>query len=309
MEAEPSRRAPRLSISTTLFRKSKSTDKLLTYTFNYLLHKFRLQDRQAPDRLIRGEGQSPAWGRKNFVAAATDTDKTASAPSRADDKRLWGRSLSRPFVVLLIVVGAIVAYFYFSGVYTNRFRLTIEVNTPDGLKTGSSVIETRFWESGSWGPIEARGVRADARGEAVYVDLGGGRHVIAILGWGAKGEDQDKVYGLTCAARAPGRRVDWKDEYKLKGKGELPPEYVPAFVIFTNLTDPKTARIVPRGKFEEVFGPGVHFARATIETTGDAVTTQLSARLPWLPHPRYLSGEFACGPAEPHCLHGGNLKR
>jgi hypothetical protein len=120
------------------------------------------------------------------------------------------------------------------------------------------VIETRSWES-TWGPTEARGVRADAHGEAVYVDLGDGKHVIGILGWGPKGGDQDKIFGLTRAALAPGRYVNWKDEYKLKGKGDLPPDYVPTFVTFAEVNDPKTARIVQPDEFAQVFGPSVRF--------------------------------------------------
>ena len=213
----------------------------------------------------------------------------------------------------VLVIGAIVALvfvFVFAGsTYRNRFRLTIEVETPDGLKSGSSVIETRFWESGNWGTLEARGVRADARGEAVYVDLGRGKYVIGILGWGPKGEDQNKISGLTRAALAPGQHVDWKDEYKLKGRGDLPPGYVPALVTFADLNDPKTARVVRPDELAQVFGPGVRFVRAGIETTSGPITRTIKSHLRWLPHPSYLSGRFGCAPNEPHCLHGGNFTR
>lgn len=186
----------------------------------------------------------------------------------------------------VLVVGAVAAvlcaiFVFINSAYTNRFRLTIEVDTPDGLKSGSSVIETRAWE-GNWGPMEARGVRADARGEAVYVDMGGGKHVIAVLGWGPRGEDQDKTFGLTRAALAPGRHVDWKEEHKLKGKGDLPPVYVPTLVTFADVNDPKTARVVQPDEFAQVFGPGVRFVRARIETTDDAISTDIVNKLPML---------------------------
>jgi hypothetical protein len=53
------------------------------------------------------------------------------------------------------------SYQYTQPAYTHRFGLTIEVQTPHGLRSGSSVIETSAWESGNWGPIEARGIRRD----------------------------------------------------------------------------------------------------------------------------------------------------
>ena len=175
--------------------------------------------------------------------------------------------------------------------YTRRFRLTIEVETPDGVKSGSSVIETRFFSSGCWLP-EACGMRAQARGEAVFVDLGHSKNLIALLGWGPKGADQEKLYELTRAALAPGRKVNWEDEYKLKGEGDLPPAYVPTFVIFGDLNDPKTARVVRLDQFEQVLGLSAHFKRAWIETTNDPVTRKIEQILPWLPsHKGYLAGE------------------
>ncbi len=220
------------------------------------------------------------------------------------------RKFAAIFILLILVSGGgYLAYHILFPAYTNRFRLTIEVETSEGLKSGSSVLQTTFWESGGWGPIEARGVRASAKGEAVYVDLGKGEFVIAILGWGMKGQDQNKIFGLTRAALAPGRNIDWQHENELKGRGTLPPEYVPTFVTFINPNDPKTARIVPLDALEKVIRPGVRFRRAFIETTKDPVTRTLSAKLPWLPHPSYLSGRVGCAPTEDHCLHGGDFTR
>ena len=90
--------------------------------------------------------------------------------------------------------------------YTNRFRIIIEVDTPDGIKSGSSVIETTYFESGGWGPVEARGVRSQAKGQAVFVDLGEGRNLVAILGFGSNGTDESKIFDLTrVALKSSGR--------------------------------------------------------------------------------------------------------
>jgi hypothetical protein len=167
--------------------------------------------------------------------------------------------------------------------HTNRFRLTIKVETPEGVKSGSSVIQTWFDKGICWAaPREACNLRAEARGEAVFVDLGHGKNVVAILGWGPLGQDQDKIYELTSAALAPGRRVSWEDEYKLKGKGELPAEYVPTLVTFSDVNDPKTARVVRPDEFEQVFGKGVRFLGAEIQTTYEPITTGLKEKLPLL---------------------------
>src|SRR3954469_20001022 len=59
--------------------------------------------------------------------------------------------------------------------YSYAFRLIIDVDTPSGLKTGSSVISLT-WRSQM--PIGLRSAVTQVKGEAVFVDLGGGRHVI-----------------------------------------------------------------------------------------------------------------------------------
>jgi hypothetical protein len=122
------------------------------------------------------------------------------------------RHISRAQVIWVACIGlaGLAGYFILFPDHTSRFRLTIEVETPDGIKSGSSVIETTFWESAGWGPIEARGVRAEARGEAVFVDLGHGSFVVGLLGWGPIAQDE-KIYSLTRDALSPGRQISWRD--------------------------------------------------------------------------------------------------
>jgi hypothetical protein len=102
--------------------------------------------------------------------------------------------------IAIIAAFLIAAVAYVWSPYTNRFRLTIEVETPDGIKSGSSVLETMYFESGCWGPVEACGVRRRAKGEAIFVDLGGGRNLVGILGWGELGGNEDGIFDLTRAA-------------------------------------------------------------------------------------------------------------
>jgi hypothetical protein len=157
--------------------------------------------------------------------------------------------MKRAGIVALLAGLAFVLYLCTQPAYTHRFRLTIEVETPDGIKTGSSVIETSAWESGNWGPVEARGIRSDFRGRAVFVDLGHDRNLIALLGFGPIGTDQYKLFRITTAALAPGKKFDdWKEEFRLMGRGVLPNDYIPALATFKNLNDPASAtRCVFRG--------------------------------------------------------------
>src|SRR5277367_2801434 len=59
-----------------------------------------------------------------------------------------------------------------------RYKLTLAVNTPDGVKRGSSVVEVVFREFS----FPERGTAHRLRGEALYLDLGrGARPLIALL--------------------------------------------------------------------------------------------------------------------------------
>lgn len=68
----------------------------------------------------------------------------------------------------------------FSSNPTYRFKMTIEVDTPQGVKTGSSVYEVET--TGSRDLVAGgKGSRFTLRGEAVAVDLGDGRTLFALL--------------------------------------------------------------------------------------------------------------------------------
>ncbi len=188
--------------------------------------------------------------------------------------------MKRAAIVGVLVGAAFLLYLYTQPAYTHRFRLTIEVQTPDGLRSGSSVIETSAWESGNWGPIEARGIRRDFKGRAIFVDLGHGQNLIALLGFGPRG-DQDRLFKLASATLAHGGKFGWKEEFKLKGRGVLPSEDIPTLVTFTNLNDPTSAVLVDPSNMAKNFGPGYAFRQALLETTNESVSGNIETILPW----------------------------
>jgi len=61
-----------------------------------------------------------------------------------------------------------------------RYKLTAEIQTPDGMKTGSSVMEVSYSHNDSGG---GTGQSADLHmiDEATYVDLGQGKNLFVLL--------------------------------------------------------------------------------------------------------------------------------
>jgi hypothetical protein len=70
----------------------------------------------------------------------------------------------------------------------------------------------------------------------------------------------------------------------LRGRWDLPDGDFPTFVTFTDLNDPKSARVVAPSEFERVFGPGVQLKRVEIEMTRERATKRIEKLMPWLLH-------------------------
>ena len=174
---------------------------------------------------------------------------------------------------------------------TFRYRLTVEVDTPEGPRSGSSVIEVETIDRGKGFPgPEAGGLRQYASGEAVVVDLPGGQTLFAVL----KG-DGPKAFNFPEATpfrifdpyKKYGDDPDYERRHKVvahgKGRHVLARAHYPLLVRFRDIRDPKTVERVDPDDLTASFGPGVKLKHITVEITDDPVTTGMQKRLPWLP--------------------------
>jgi hypothetical protein len=198
------------------------------------------------------------------------------------------RFLRNLVITIAVLVFGVFAYDFLTA-HTQRFRLTIEVETPEGIKSASNVIETTFRDS-NWGLPQSRGLHVKVRGDAVFLDLGHGHNLVALLGFGENGLDQSKLAQLARFALAPGQRVSWQDSVNLKGAGELPRSHIPTLITFTDINDPKSARLVDPDLMSASFGPGYRFLRATVETTNDRPSQNIDKTLPWWSQPGRPTG-------------------
>jgi hypothetical protein len=184
--------------------------------------------------------------------------------------------------IVALIVGAVLFYKGVFPTYTYRYRMTVEVTVDGVVHSGSSVIEVRLVRQ----PQVLSGVprvRAELTGEAVFVDLGKGRNVIALLASGPNGSNVDYPSYLVSKHFRLSMWDDWDlAKYsELRGRWDLPANQLPTFVTFADLNDPKSARVVSLNEFKRVFGPDVHLKRVEIEMTNAPVTLELEAKLPW----------------------------
>ena len=182
-----------------------------------------------------------------------------------------------------------------------RYRLTVEVDTPEGLKTGSSVIEVkqRLVRAGS-NPANIA-VERRVRGEAVAVDLPGGRTLFALL------RSDNNIEWPTYVMQTLAPHIDSEtfaqqldNMLLLEGEIVLPRTFPPVghleersaypmLVTFGALDDPTSVEKVDPDDLAVTFGEGVSLERITVQITDDPVTTGIEKRLEWLseyPEPR-----------------------
>ena len=173
------------------------------------------------------------------------------------------------------------------GTYTYRYRLTVEVDTPQGLQTGSSVWETSATE-GSGIPNSA--LRYLARGEAVVLDLPGGT-LIALLRKEEVGVAYPHNIVTRHLARQPQANIPQKGDWRatrqaisnVKPAFELYPDEYPLLVRFRDINNPATVERVDPTDLAAAFGPGVRLRRITVAVTDDEVEAEkMRGRLPWL---------------------------
>jgi hypothetical protein len=187
---------------------------------------------------------------------------------------------------------------------TFRYKLTAEVMTPDGLKTGSSVVEVGYYSA----PIILRDgahVFSTAIGEATYVDLGEGKNLFILMSNRESGRNGqfDGAHADFSDAKGPlhatslpikifGLVWQYKRERQLcrefavasaNANLAIPFGSLPTLVNFNDINDPRTVKVVQPDQFETDYGAGYKFLGTKIEATNEVPTNHIEGVLNWLP--------------------------
>ena len=168
-----------------------------------------------------------------------------------------------------------------------RFRMTVEVDTPEGLRTGAAVYEVTAGNRTALLPDMADRHKS-LRGEAVAVDLPGGRTLFALLK--TDNAFRTDLGHISMAALDPAYNNDWVESADRISSGdgivspaEVEPEDYPILVTFGDMRNPSTVQRVDAADLAKAFGDGVNLTRVMVETTRDPITTGIGRRLKWLP--------------------------
>ena len=173
----------------------------------------------------------------------------------------------------------------------HKYRMTVEVETPAGVKSASGVVAVTPDRSYT----RDRGTRTS--GDAIFVDLGGGKNLVALLTHLDKTLDPDAVnyVALRAYPAATGRRVNFNDMSRQSGVVPVKGALLPVLVTFADPANPGSAKVVSPDDGEAVLGKGYRLRGISAEVVpngfwpidfggafGEPVTRGISARLPWL---------------------------
>jgi hypothetical protein len=194
-----------------------------------------------------------------------------------------------------------------------RYRLTVEVDTPQGPRSGSSVIAVKAVRNPDWVNPEGRGNRTSFTGEAAAVDLPGGRTLFALLktdGGASEASDypwlafQDRLREKDdlvasyqrlgrSSASAPMRRTEMT-----LPNGGTEVSALPMLVTFGDIKDPTSVASVDPDDLAASFGEGVKLKAITVEITDDPVTSGIEGRLPKTTNKGFFNWDGQSNPNE-----------
>jgi len=200
---------------------------------------------------------------------------------------------------ILLLLGAAVAGYYWWNyrTFSYRYRLTVEVETPQGVKSGSAVHEIAAHDNPLKLP-DSDSAWIGFRGEAFPVELGNGKTLFVLVAPPNGGEESlipavqsalDPDYkgggrGNLATVRKIARRTN-SLEAELRPTNSFEGgtrSFYPILVQFRDEGDPRTVQQVDPAAVDAAFGPGYHLRRIWVRTTNDPVSSGIVGKLDWL---------------------------
>ncbi|UVO35304.1 hypothetical protein KUL72_28195 [Bradyrhizobium arachidis] len=174
-----------------------------------------------------------------------------------------------------------------------RYKLTVEINTPEGVKRTSNVVEIEF----SGVSVPARGVMHKLNGEALYLDLGDGRRplIVSIVNqlhplygkdvrWSRDGGPSESLWSELYGAQQTG--ADLLEKISAlstkRGSHEIRPDDLPDLLTFADINVPSSVMEVDRHNLPASLGQNVSWANVALEVTNEPITKSINSNLPWL---------------------------
>lgn len=198
------------------------------------------------------------------------------------------------FLTILILVGSALMLSGYGESYSWNQKLTIEVDTPTGVVSGSAVTHVKIVMKA--GLLDAwDGGGSFISGEANVIDLGNGKYLFSLLNNAGSlgGATHWAFYATQIEERKTWPLVgpmiqNANQPYMLKGDNQ------PMLVTFDDINDPTTIKKVSSNNLAASFGTGYSLKSITLEIIDEKVTQgEVETVLNWLSeyHNTQLDGD------------------
>ena len=172
----------------------------------------------------------------------------------------------------------------------HKYRLAVEVETPEGVKSAAGVLSVHPDRGYS------RHGSTLTKGDAVWVDLGGAKNLVALLAHvDDKGLELDGMNFVALRAfNAAGRKTTFNAMNQMTGTAPVTGALIPVLAAFSDSNDPATMRVVKPDDLEATYGKGFRLRGVSVEAVpngfwpldfggvlGEPVTRGIEAKLPW----------------------------
>ncbi len=199
-------------------------------------------------------------------------------------------------IVGILVLGLVLVTVWWKAQFPStswRYKITIEIETPEGIKSGAAVREVRAWKNAAKlinpdvAPIEYEVI-----GEAVVVDLGKRGVLFGLIDWDSYEEVESSFPEI---ASNVSEYLEYYERLESGSRSTLRNNQ-PKIVTFDNIEDPRTAKLVYERKlygngqvdvnnFQNIFGKGIDLKQITIEISENPVSSGIEKKLPFLNSP------------------------
>ena len=166
-----------------------------------------------------------------------------------------------------------------------RYKITIAIETPEGIKTGSAVREVSNSVSAFRVDLPDVGNPAKVRGEAVVIDLGDRGLVFGII---SDRSDNELYEAFPVEGASTAKGIKHFNSLPIGSKAEIT-NNIPRLVRFDDLKYPSSAELVfskykgaVKNNFQQIYGAGYKLDSVLIEIIEEDVTWSINKILPWI---------------------------
>jgi hypothetical protein len=185
-------------------------------------------------------------------------------------------------VLACICFGGLLAVSGCGETHSWRQKTILEIETPNGVVSGGSVVEVTVRWFGSIESMLTGGgaVSSGAIGEASFVEAAPGKFLFAL----SVTEPMERTLEAFRSSPKETNRELTARLATASESGVLPASLYPKLVTFADINDPKTVQLVDPANLAATFGSGFALREIRIEITDEKVTVGTIGKvLGWLP--------------------------